>query len=286
MEIINDLNLKKQARELGLSVWQTPGFLFLILGIITITVMSAIYFISKNYDDPEILVILESVVTMVILATGNAVISMIYQMLRLNRMKTEFVAVASHQLRTPLSALKWQTELLLSKSKKGLSVKQIKDIETIDMLSNRMIRLVNDLLDVARIDQKRLWLKTELTDLAAITKKTIKENETLAAARNIEIVFIEKKTPKVMVDPEKIKLAIENLISNSIKYTTERGKVEIKIAKKGNSLVFSIKDNGVGIPEEQQDLVFSKFFRSDNVVKYQTEGTGMGLYITKNIVDQ
>lgn len=286
MEVINDLNLKKQARELGLPVWQTPGFLFLVIGVIAIVVMAATYFISKNYDDPEILIISECVVTAIILAAGNFVINMVYQMARLNRMKTEFVSIASHQLRTPLSALKWQTELLLSKLRKGLSEKQLKNIETIEDLSSRMIRLVNDLLDVARIDQGRLYLKKEAVDLSAIVKKTINENMAMAKARKVEIIYTDKKLPKVMVDPEKIKLAVENLVNNSIKYTTSRGMVEIKLVKKGNSLIFSIKDNGVGIPEEQQDLVFNKFFRSDNVVKYQTEGTGLGLYIAKNVIEQ
>jgi signal transduction histidine kinase len=286
MEIINDFNLKKQARELGLSVWQTPGFLFMIIGMISILVMIATYFISRNYDSPEVLVISECVVTVIILAVGNFVINMVFQMAKLNRMKTEFVSIASHQLRTPLSALKWEAELLLSKYRRGMNSKQVKNLETIDELCTRMTRLVNDLLDVARIDQGRLFLKKEPTDISLIIKKAVNENMLLARARNVEISYAEKKLPKVIVDPDKIKLAIDNLLSNSIKYTTKKGKIEIKISKEGNSLVFNIKDNGVGIPEEQQDLVFNKFFRSDNVVKYQTEGTGLGLYITKNIVEQ
>ena len=83
-----------------------------------------------------------------------------------------------------------------------------------------------------------------------------------------------------------IKIVAENLIGNAVKYTTSGGKVEIVVYSKDNFLVFEVKDNGVGIPEEQMDRVFNKFFRSDNAVKYQTEGTGLGLYIAKNIVEQ
>ncbi|MDQ1284549.1 MAG: Histidine kinase protein [Patescibacteria group bacterium] len=287
MKIVNDLNLKKQAEELGISVWQTPGFLFLILGAVAITVMSATFYLSQNYDSPEILVLSESAVSIVILIVGNSVIGIFEQMAKVNKLKSEFVSVASHQLRTPLSAIRWETELLLSKLKKGLSDKQVKNIESISLLSARMTRLVNDLLDVTRIDQKRLLLKKEPVNISILAEEAIAEATSLAKSRNVEIAFTPKKNlPKVIGDREKIKMVIENLVGNSIKYTTNRGKIEIKVCKKDNYIFFSIKDNGVGIPEEQQNRVFDKFFRSDNCVKYQTDGTGLGLYIAKSIVDQ
>jgi signal transduction histidine kinase len=286
MRFVNDLDLKKQADELGVEVWQTPSFLFLMLGIITIFVMTGTYFVSKTYDNPEFVIISEFAVVAFILAIGNSIIRVVDQIIRLDKMKSEFVSVASHQLRTPLSAIKWETELLLSKFKKGLNKKQLKNVENIDMLSVRMIRLVNDLLDVARIEQKRLILRKEPVDLGKIAGEIIAETEQMTKSRNIEVVFsCGKNNPKVIGDEARLKMVVENLLNNSVKYTTNRGKIEIKIGKKDNSLVFSIKDNGVGIPEEQQGRIFDKFFRSDNIVKYQTEGTGLGLYISKNIIE-
>jgi signal transduction histidine kinase len=287
VRFVNDLNLKKQAEELGVKVWQTPSFLFLMLGIVTIAIMTATYFISKTYDSPEFVIISEASVVIMILIIGNSIIRIVDQMIRINKMKSEFVSVASHQLRTPLSAIKWETELLLSKFKKGLNQKQLKNVENIDMLSHRMIRLVNDLLDVARIEQKRLVLKKESVDLGKITEEITTEMAPIMKARNIEMALsLNKKDLKVMGDSARLKMVVDNLLNNSIKYTTNRGKIEIKIGKKDNNLVFCIKDNGVGIPEEQQKRIFDKFFRSDNIVKYQTEGTGLGLYISKNIIEQ
>jgi signal transduction histidine kinase len=287
MRFVNDLNLKKQAEELGVKVWQTPSFLFLMLGIVTIAIMTATYLISKTYDSPEFVIVSEVSVVILILVIGNSIIRIVDQMIRINKMKSEFVSVASHQLRTPLSAIKWETELLLSKFKKGLNQKQLKNVENIDMLSHRMIRLVNDLLDVARIEQKRLVLKKESVDLGKITEEITNEMMPIMKARNIEMVLsVNKKNIKVLGDGARLKMVVDNLLNNSIKYTTNRGKIEIKIGKKDNNLVFCIKDNGVGIPEEQQKRVFDKFFRSDNIVKYQTEGTGLGLYISKNIIEQ
>lgn len=287
MQIINDLNLKRQARELGIEIWQTPGFLFLIMGAVAFIVMSLTYFISRNYDNPNVLVISESLVAILIITVGNSVVRLVEQVAKLNKMKSEFVSVASHQLRTPLSSIRWQTELLLSKCRKGLNEKQLKNIETISFLSARMTRLVNDLLDVARIDQKRLVLRKAPVDIFKIVEDSIKEILPIAKERNIEVSFNFKKgIPKIIADPERIKMVAENLLNNSIKYTTNHGKIEIKLAKKDDDIVFSVKDNGVGIPEDQQDRVFEKFFRSDNAAKYQTEGTGLGLYISKSIVEQ
>jgi signal transduction histidine kinase len=288
MKFINDFNLKKQADDLGISVWQTPGFLFIITGVVSFIVMTATYIISKNYDSPEIVVISESIVAIMMLIAGNGTVRVVGQMARVNKMKSDFVSVASHQLRTPLSAIRWEIELLLSKNKRGLNERQKKSLETISDLSHRMAKLVNDLLDVTRIDQKRLVLRKEMINVVSIIEKTVEEISPIAKVRNINIVFNanEKRIPKVLGDPDRVKLVVDNLISNAVKYVVKRGKIEIKAVRKDNFVVVSIRDNGVGIPEEQQNQVFEKFFRSDNIVKYQTEGTGLGLYIAKNIIEQ
>lgn len=287
VRIVNDLNIKKQAADLGVSVWQAPSFLFMLMGLITLIAMTATYYISKNYDSPEILVLAESIVVITIFTIGNSVIHGVEEIAKVNKMKTEFVSVASHQLRTPLSAIRWETELMLTKHRAGLDAKQQAGIEGIAQLSARMTRLVNDLLDVARIDQGRLTLKKEKIDLGKITGETLEIMRPLAEAKDIRIVFNrDEKAHPIIGDADKLKLAIENLVSNAIKYTLNRGKIEVNLAEEGNFAVFSIQDNGVGIPEPQQKMVFNKFFRSDNVVKYQTEGTGLGLYIAKNVIEQ
>lgn len=287
MWFINDFNLKKQAKHLGVKVWQTPSFLFIALGAVAIAIMVATFFISRNYDDPKVLVVSESLIVVLTMIIGNVIIHTVDQAVRLNRMKSEFVSVASHQLRTPLSAIKWEVELLMAKYKKGLSQKQLENIRTIESLSNRMVRLVNDLLDVAKIDQNRLALKKVPVNMVKIIREDIGETAALSEAKNIEVVFnCKSNMPEVLGDPERLRMVVENLLGNSIKYTPQGGKVELKVGKKGNFLIFSIKDNGVGIPREQQNRVFEKFFRSDNAVRYQTDGTGLGLYIAKNIVKQ
>lgn len=287
MELINDFNLKKQAEDLGVKVWQTPSFLFIVFGFITAIIMMATYFISKNYDNPQVIVISESLVVIIVLTVGTSVIRFVDQVVRLNKAKSEFISIASHQLRTPLSAIKWETELLSAKLKKKCGKKQLKNLENISSLNQRMIRLVNDLLDVARIDQDGLILRKRKFNLSEVVSETYQELLPSAKLRNIKVILnIKKQLPTAIGDPDKIKLAVENILSNAIKYTPSGGKIEIKLFRKKSYLVLEIKDNGVGIPEEQLKKVFNKFFRSDNAARYQTDGTGLGLYIAKNIIEQ
>lgn len=270
-----------------MSVWQTPSFLFIVMGFVIIVAMTATYYVSSFYNDPAVLVVAESLVVAILFVIGNSVIRGVEQIARLNRMKTEFVAIASHQLRTPLSAIRWEVELLLSKFNEGLDEKQLKSIEAIGTLGERMTRLVNDLLDVARIDQGKLFLRREKIDLAQLVQEIIDNFSSLASAKNIHISFkYPENLPLIIGDSGKIKLIVENLFSNSIKYTVDNGNIGITLKRRDGFAVFSIKDNGVGIPQDQQDQIFKKFFRSNNVIKYQTEGTGLGLYIAKNIVEQ
>lgn len=287
VNFVNDLDIEKQAHDLGLKIWQTPSFIFIIFGGVALVVMAATYFISKNYESPEVLVVSECLVVIMVFSVEMLVSNFVDQITRLNKMKSEFVSIASHQLRTPLSAVKWETELLLTKFKKGLSKKQLKDIENISAINQRMIDLVSDLLDVARIDQNRLILQKQKFNFLKTINEIVNEMIPKAELRNIKIDITSKKNlPMAIGDREKVRLVVENLVDNAVKYTNSGGKIEIRIFKNKQYLEFEIRDNGVGIPEEQLDNVFEKFFRSNNAVRYQTEGTGLGLYIAKNIIEQ
>ncbi|MFH0969054.1 MAG: HAMP domain-containing sensor histidine kinase [Patescibacteria group bacterium] len=290
MKIINFVsksNIKREAEDLGVSVWQTPSFLFLIMGIFIVIVMTVVYYLSRFYDSPEILIFSESAVVIVILSIGNVIIQSIEQIARANKIKSEFITIASHQLKTPLSQINWELEILLFKNKEGLTPKQLELINTIKQSHTTMTRLVNDLLDVARIDQGKFILNKEKINIIEIIDEIIDNNKVLAKASNVEINLIKpEKVPGILADKKRIGVAIDNLISNAIKYIEKKGLVEIKIKPDDKNIIVSVKDSGVGIPKNQQDKVFQKFFRSNNVVKYQTEGTGLGLFISKNIIEQ
>lgn len=286
-DILDEFNLKKQAEELGVSVWRSPGFLFILMGIIIIASMLAVYFVSNNSDSLEYLLVSEFVLVIVLFTIGNSIISGVDEIARANKMKTEFVSIASHQLKTPLSEINWEMELLISKFSEGLSDKQNEIINNVNNSNLRMIRLVNDLLDVARIDQGRLPLIKEELNIEEIIRDVIDSNRNLAGSHNVAInVRNYGKVPKIMGDRRRMVVVLDNLISNSIKYTKEKGMVDVAITPEKNRIVVCVKDEGVGIPKKQQKNVFHKFFRSDNAIKNQTEGTGLGLYIAKNVISQ
>lgn len=287
---IDDFSIKKQAEDLGVSIWQTPSFLFLLMGVITITIMIAVYVISRHYDSPELLVISESGIAIVTLTIGSFITRSVEQVAKVNKMKTEFVSIASHQLKTPLSQISWEVELLLSHHREGLKKDQMEIIRAISGSNSKMIRLVNDLLDVARIDQGKLALFKEKFEPAKLISDIIRGNEQLAARHRVTVEIKSEKEnalPQIIEgDRRRIGVVIDNLLANAIKYSKLGSKVEVISREKGGKIIICIKDNGLGIPQYQQDQIFQKFFRSDNSARYQEEGTGLGLYIAKNIVEQ
>ena len=286
--IADEFDLKKQAEDLGVSVWQTPSFLFIVMGVIITIVMAVVYIVSKHYDSPEIIIISESAVVLLLFTIGNFIIRTVEEVAKANKMKTEFVSIASHQLKTPISEMKWETELLISKFSAGLSEKQKGIIKEISHSGEKMGRLINDLLDVAHIDQGNLPLMKNKLSLSKLIKESIESQKIFALSSNVEIkTSFQKGEFDVFVDRRRVLVVLDNLISNAIKYIDGKGLVEIFLEKnKENMAEVRVRDNGVGIPEAEQENISKKFFRSNNSAKNKTDGTGLGLYIAKNIVEQ
>jgi len=205
----------------------------------------------------------------------------------IERMKTEFVSIAAHQLRTPLSAVKWALSLLMEGDVGELSAEQKSFISKSYDSNERMIILINDLLDVARIEEGRYLYKLVSAKLENLAQAAISACREIAAKRNIRLEYIkpEKEMPEIMIDGEKITMTIQNLIENAIKYTPPGGQVTVSVKYDTNKATVSVKDNGVGVSQEQQNRLFTKFFRASNVMRMETDGTGLGLFIAKNIIE-
>jgi PAS domain S-box-containing protein len=204
-----------------------------------------------------------------------------------DRMKSEFVAVASHQLRTPLTGAKWYAELLLA-DKSSLSKKQVDYVKEIYKSNQKMIHLVNDLLNISRIESgRKFMIEKKPADISAILRRVIDDQTSVAGHNNVSIILSNWPQTRITmsVDGEKIYQVFSNLIGNAVKYSDPGGKVEIDVAAKKGKKVFSIRDYGIGIPFAQQDRAFEKFFRGQNVVESGKAGTGLGLYIAKAVVE-
>ncbi len=204
----------------------------------------------------------------------------------LSRAKTDFVALASHQLRTPLSIIKWYVDFVVSGDAGVLNAEQQKYLQEVYVSNERLIELVNALLDVSRIDVGTFAIEPEPTSIADCADDALaKFNKDIAAKK----LVIKKKyddIPDINLDPRLTRIFFENILSNAVKYTPEGGIVQLVMRKTDNDVLIKISDTGCGIPREQQPKVFSKMFRADNVKKIESVGTGLGLYISKAIIEK
>lgn len=202
--------------------------------------------------------------------------------------KTEFVSLASHQLRTPLSAINWYTEMLLSEDAGPITDTQREYLNEVSHGSRRMVELVNALLNVSRIELGTFAVQPEPTDVVELARDVLNELKPKISEKKL---FIEEKfsehLPKVLVDPKLTRIVFQNLLTNAVKYTPEEGKISVSIAlgEDGKMFTISVSDTGYGIPAEDRPRIFTKLFRASNIREKETDGTGLGLYIVKSIAE-
>jgi len=207
-------------------------------------------------------------------------------LIALDESKSEFVSVAAHQLRTPLTGVKWAFNELLDKELGKLNSGQQAVTEDGLKSSIRIIDLVNQLLNVARIEEGKYGINPKKQSFINLLKSVAERMK--QGADNKGIIFavdISPDIPLIKIDEEKMGIALENLIDNAIKYTLPGGKVTVEAFLGEDGVKIEISDTGIGIPEEQIERLFSKFFRGDNALRLQTSGTGLGLYVVKNIIE-
>lgn len=207
---------------------------------------------------------------------------------QLDEAKTNFISIASHQLRTPLTAIRWLSELLINEGKGKLQPPLDMYADDIMQSAKRMIVLVNSLLNVSRIESGRITISPKPAHLEKIVESVIKEQEIAARGSRCEIHFQKPRTPlpKLDLDVNLVRQVVQNLLTNAIRYSRPQTcSIDIAIRKEAKRVVLSVKDSGMGIPESAQPRIFEKFFRASNAVKKQTDGTGLGLYISKMILE-
>lgn len=218
--------------------------------------------------------------------TGLAMIFDVTEQKLLDKAKTEFVSLASHQLRTPLATAKWVTEMLTSKDIGELSPKQKEYIDKLHNANNEMINLVDVLLNVSRIEIGTLPVDIKPTNVQELSESILEELSLMINKKNLKIDRqYNGLLQNIESDPKLLRIVIQNLILNSVKYTPENGSISIIFEESGREKRITVSDNGLGIPEAQQDRIFSKLFRADNVRGIQdSQGTGLGLYLVKSMV--
>jgi signal transduction histidine kinase len=203
------------------------------------------------------------------------------------RSKSEFITVAAHQLRTPLTGINWALETLSKESDLKPVSKQLASDGLAQ--SQKLLKIVNDLLDVSKIEEGKFGYQLGNVDLAELTAGILTSIEPIAKQYKIKIYF-DRPTEAIMVkvDSQKLSMVLNNLLDNALRYNVENGEVTVKIEKIPNKpfVQISVEDTGVGIPADEINKLFSKFYRGSNIKGVSAMGSGLGLYIAKNIIQR
>lgn len=206
------------------------------------------------------------------------------QLMELDHAKDEFISMASHQLRTPLTAIKGYLSMLLEGDAGDIKVSQYDFINEAYSGANRMVGLINDLLNVSRMDTGRFFLEPKDVDIERVVNEEVKQLSNAAKAKGLYLKLeVKGRVPHIMADETKIRQVVMNFMDNAIYYTNTGG-VTVMLKHDKDNFIYEVHDTGIGVPKEQREHMFEKFFRADNARTARPDGTGLGIYLAKRVV--
>ncbi len=280
-KIAEELNILKQCEDYGVPLTKCPQFLFLAMGVVIIATMLATNFFGDIFfDDPVLVLLIIIGETVILFIVGYAVIGGFEKMAEANKMKSDFIDLVTHQLRSPLTNLKWGFQDL-QEEEKG---KNEELLNTLQSNVDKMSEMVDNLLIVSKMEQEGFDFEKDSFSIKDVVEELLNEYGT-AEKEGVNLIYKPGDVPEVISDPSQLKIVMDNFISNAIKYTKEGGEVKIRLKRKDNFVVFEVEDEGIGIPEADRKKVFSKFERAGNVKKVEKSGSGLGLFLSKEIIE-
>jgi two-component system, sensor histidine kinase len=203
--------------------------------------------------------------------------------IQLDKAKTEFVSLASHQLRTPLTTIAWYAEALLA-SKSKRSARERKQLQELYDASQKATQLVGDLLSVSRLELGAITSEPRLVDLPKLVKAVLKIQQPAIRDKQLQVILDIGDLPRLKLDPRLLSVVLQNLLANSVKYTPKHGHITISVKARKSSVILSVADDGMGIPRDEQSQIFSKLYRASNAQQADDKNTGLGLYVAKAMI--
>ncbi len=289
-KFFDSFNIPKQCRMSGVKLWQCPNFLFPIMGGVVIIAIISTYLAAQRYVvEPEVVALIVLIVSAILFVIGHIIISSFEYMAASSRAKMEFVSIMSHQLRTPLSNIKWQLNLLGEKEIEidGKKVKEF--LKHLEEENQRMIHIVNNLLELCRVEDNALYLQPSPFSLKEVVLKNVNQRNRFLADSDLGIsieVHGVDNLPPVFADEERIQAVFSHLLDNAVNYNKKSGKIIITLEELPKFIKCSISDTGLGISKKDVKRIFSKFFRAESAFKYQTQGLGLSLYIAEIVIKE
>jgi signal transduction histidine kinase len=204
----------------------------------------------------------------------------------IQRLKTEFIATAAHQLRTPLTGLRWALHYVSDKGESLPLPERQKALAEAAATTDKMMRMVNDLLNVSKVEEGKFGLDLRSVNITKMVQEILQESEIRATEANITLEFKSDVDSRlaIVADADHLRLLLSNLLDNALAYTRPRGRITVSLKLAGNFITIHVADTGIGIPAADQPKIFTQFHRADNAEKARTDGSGLGLFIARNIV--
>jgi two-component system, OmpR family, sensor histidine kinase VicK len=204
---------------------------------------------------------------------------------KIEKLKNDFIAVASHQLRTPLASIQWYSELLSSEGAENFTNTQREFMVELRLAAQKLGNVINELMDATRLHDDEIQIRPEECNIVQIVEQIIAELESTAKINNITITKPQPNSvPAIQSDPILLGIVVQNLVTNAIKYSHSNSSVTVNVGTNESEIFIAVTDSGIGIPQKDQDYIFQKMYRGSNAKNIITDGNGLGLYATRKIV--
>lgn len=284
VEFLRGLNVVAQCREWRVPIWSCPQFLFIIMGLVIISAIEGTNIAARHYTEPEVAAVIVLFVSAFLFVVGYIITKSFEHVARAARAKAEFVSIMSHQLRAPLTNIRWRLEQVAHL--KEIILRE-SDMSMLRQETEEVLRLVNMMLEVNRIEDNALVLERKPISLRDVVYRAAEMFRPQANKKHIAFSVRNDPADALMSigDPIRMRWVIENFIDNALRYSPSESTVTVSLEKRKNEAYVSVRDEGPGIAKEAQKYLFMKFFRGNDHQRLTTEGFGLGLFIAKAIVE-
>ncbi len=284
---LDSFDVVSRCKKSKIPLWQCPTFLFVLMGLINIASCITSYFLGTKYvNDPLVVAIIVLMVAFILFIITYFVIRSLERLAQINEIKDEFIKIVSHQLRSPLTNLNWAIDFLISGDKKISDNEKAQYYQIIKENGTKLLKLFNTLLIIARIKEDEYQKEEESIDFTKLIIDEIQNHRAFAEASNIKIETDLGKAPVLLTaNRYLIKTLIGSLLHNAIVYNKKGGNVKIEMKKGHKDILVGIRDQGLGIPMIYKKYIFHQFFRGASTFHEQTQGAGLGLYVSRLIVE-
>jgi len=282
-----ELNLMKRCRGYHLPLWQCPQILFLAMGLVTIIAITGFYFVALNETyDPYAIALISTLLAGFFMLQMFIIMQAFERIAEANKIQVDFMNIAIHQLRSPVTAARWAMDRITTEETAGLSTETLQELYIVRDSVTKMAHLVSSILGIARIEAGTVASHTETFPLNNAIRDLVGATKWYARASNLKL---EAKIPQrqltVRADAEQIRFVLDHLLDNAMRYSRNAGTIEVKLTQEEHMARVTVRDRGVGIPDTEQVKVFEKFFRASNAHALEPGGAGLSLFVARTIVE-